>query len=152
MATVSFQIFVSADPAALKQSKSGTAHGPLWVSIGGHVFPNALWTDFVVAALANWTQRCLELKSVGDSAQLVFFEGPVRIRLEQLEDQLVKITAVDAGQDGATCVTSTTHLWAELARAGQLVLSQCSTLGWPSIDWNRLWANLDAHKHPFPMN
>jgi hypothetical protein len=152
MGSIAFQIFVSDNPAALKRSKGEAVLGPFWVAIGSQLFPKAEWLDYPVAALANWTYRCLKLKNEGDSAQLMFFEGEVRIRIEQIEDELVKITAVDAGVDGATCITSKGHLWNELARAGHVVLSQCSSLGWPSPDWNQLWDNLDKHKHPFPMN
>ncbi len=152
MATISFQIFVSDTHAALKRTKSDTVRGPLWVSIGGQVFPRQGWRDYPVAALANWTSRCRLLKNVGDSAQLMFFEGEQRIRAERIDDDLVKLTAVEGGVDRASCITSKSHLWSELARAGHIVLSQCSTLGWPSNDWNQLWANLDAQKHGWPLN
>lgn len=152
MGSISFQIFVSDNPATLKRGKSDDVLGPLWISIGAQLFPRAGWVDYPIAALANWTHRCLQLKSVGDSAQLIFFEGPVRIRIEQVEDQMVKITPMGPGGDGASCLCSKSHLWSELTRAGQLVLSACSTLGWPSTDWNQLWANLDSYRHPWPLN
>ncbi len=152
MDTIAFQIFVSGDPSALKRAKSQVVVGPLGGSIGGQAFPKAGWRDFPVAVLAAWTQKCLRLDAVGDSALLVFFEGPPRLRVEQLEDDLVKITAIEDGVDGATCVTSKIQLWNELARVGHVVLSQCPTLGWPSPDWNQLWQNLDKHKHPVSLN
>ncbi len=152
MAALSFKILVSDDPAALKRSKSQRVFGPLWVTLGTKAFPKAQWRDFPVAALAAWTARCLKLQTVGDSAQLGFVEGEHKLRVELLEDSLVKVTALTNGEEQITCVTSKTHLWTELARVGHQVLAQCSRLGWPSDEWNQLRSNLEAHKHPARWN
>lgn len=152
MGAVAFALFVSGEAAALKRSRSQIVLGPIWVTLGTQAFPRTGWRDCPVAALASWTNRCLKLQAVGDEALLNFLEGEFRIRVEQIEDQLVQITAITEGVDGATCITSKAHLWNELARAGHLVLSQCSTLGWPSAEWNQLRDNLDAHRHPAPRN
>ena len=152
MATIAFQILVSDDPAALKRSRSQRVVGPLWVTLGGRPFPRAKWDDFPLAVLASWTQKCLHLNAVGDSALLVFFEGPARLRVEVIEDDLVRLTAVENGVDSARCITSKAQLWGELTRAGHKVLAQCSKRGWPSLDWNQLKDNLEKHKHPAPRN
>jgi hypothetical protein len=153
VATVAFQIFASDDPAKLKRTSSQKVAGPLWVSIAGRPFPQAGWLDFPIIALADWTQKCLELKAPGDSALLVFFfQGLKRMRVEQLEGELVRITGVDNGVDGASCIASNAHLWSELGRVGHQVLAQCSKRGWPGNDWNRLWQNLEKYRHPAPRN
>ena len=82
----------------LKDLETGTSNGGrMWVSIGEECFPEEGWYDLPGIVLEWWRN---DIRTFGDGVtdfcELIFMDGPYRIRLRRTEGRIYA-TCLDAG-------------------------------------------------------
>src|SRR5882724_8337412 len=75
-----FVILVGKD--SLRKSESGAIWGEVWCQFDSHNFPEANWTDLIVAILIAWLEALYTLISGSEHCATVFFmDGPFHINV-----------------------------------------------------------------------
>jgi len=91
---------VLTEPSSYTQPSAGAVFGTIWFQVNGHTFPEARWSDMVLAVLRGWLEEIDSLmdKDV-DQGSLFFMDGPFEVRILKKGDGRWKLVFSKRGSD-----------------------------------------------------
>ena len=135
-------IKIVVDEASLGRSDTGSITGVIFVAVGGHNFPGAGWSDFLVSILAMWLEATVSLVD-GDSpvVDCLFMDGPLLITLTPMAGELPRLDCIRTNgkrQTLASAHADLSEFCSELLTASKMVEQSCTARGWGSDDMARM--------------
>lgn len=109
--------------------------GHIHFAYAGEVFPGAPWDDSVLVIL-EWWLRALTGLGAGRSAELVFMDGPARVRLEREQSGDMRATFVMADTEEGQVLTDHKLVLDQVRAAASIVLEFAAShdLVGPDVD------------------
>ena len=130
-----FRIVV--DPTSFSRSGRGQMFGTIYASLDDHPFPEAQWSDLVVAVLHGWISDLLGLcRTNGDNVRLHFMDGPYALELRRQQSDQYGVACVrlpDATEFVGEGLSFREVIDAFTAAAAT-VTAECDRRGWTSRD------------------
>lgn len=92
----SIEIKVNEESLAIGSNISKSITGEIYFDIGGKIFPELRWNDFVVIILTWWIQSLskLMISDIGTTCEFQFMDGPFVVRGMKAEDNIVDLEFV----------------------------------------------------------
>lgn len=82
---------------SIVRTKLGTVGGEIFVQVGDFHFPEVGWWDMPVAVLLQWGEVLSTAKNT-DQIDLVFFDGPYRLRLMRVSPANWRVNFMEGGK------------------------------------------------------
>ena len=141
-------VLVQVDPTTLRQTRSGSVTGLIFLKVDDIAFPDSSWDDFPVTILAWWLRDTLSVfQKQASSVQCSFMDGPYAFGLRTVQGKCYLDLIARSSSDES--VLSTHHIDPKQLLDSQLsaaksVLAECRAKLWESRD---LFTLLDAVRH-----
>jgi|ERR1700683_4787577 hypothetical protein len=150
-----FRIDVQADAAIIRSSSHGRhpIACPITVHIGDRCFPHPDWDDFALTILEWWFQAVAELRGGNTrTANLLFMDGPLMIRLTARSADLWGVECVREGKNSSTVEVfgecDPGQISSEITKALDQVLAGVRQAGLWSDDCSKLEMYLAESRQP----
>jgi len=130
-----FRILV--DPTSFSRSGRGQIAGTIYASLDDHPFPEAYWSDLVVAVLHGWISDLVGFcRANGDTVRLHFMDGPYALELRRQQSDQYGVACIrlpDATEFVREGLSFHDVIDAFTAAAAT-VADECDCRGWTSRD------------------
>lgn len=129
------------DPSSVAGGALGPTTGDIAVMVGGVVFPDPGWNDFVVVILDAWALALPRLlRGESQSERVHFMEGPYAVDISRIDASSIRLCAIEGRDRQVACAEGATVGFAEsVVSASQDVLRACRDGG----AWTRDAEQLD---------
>lgn len=128
---------VSIQPASLDSSSGGLITGVIYISLDERAFPDATWSDLIVAVLLGWVESLSGFLDGSDAAELHFMDGPFHVEITPGDQSNWTATLVHDRKRGPTRADYQVRPSAvvnAILNAGVGVLSESAARQWNSRD------------------
>jgi len=85
-------------PSSYQQSSSGAVFGSIWFEVRDQAFPEANWSDIVLAVLRGWLEQVEKLADKKlKQGNLFFMDGPFEVHILKQENERWRLIFLKRG-------------------------------------------------------